>query len=83
MENNDNTAAQMLLFPIQEKPFDDCVEDHELITQFTLRFTSFVNMVRTGQINPSERTKEEVRAALKSANEILSEVGYKPIYSDF
>lgn len=83
MTSNDNTAAQTLLFPIQEREFTDDLSDHETIQQYVLRYTKYVNMVRTGQITPSEESNEAIRRGVRRVNEILTEYGFKPIYSDF
>jgi hypothetical protein len=83
MNQNDNTAPQLLLFPIQEREFTDDLSDDETIQQYILRYTRYVNLVRTGQIVTTEESDETIRRGLKRVNEILTEYGFKPIYSDF
>jgi len=83
MNHSDHTAAQVLLFPIQKKEWDDCTTDGDFVTQYTLRITRYANMVKTGHLNPSEAEKQEMRDNVNKANTIFTEIGYELIYTDF
>jgi hypothetical protein len=83
MTSNDNTAAQTLLFPIQQKGFEGCITDDDYINEYRLIIARYGNMISTGKLKPTESEKEEMRENVRQGNKIFTNAGYKPIYIDF
>ncbi len=80
MTSNDNTAAQTLLFPIQELetsgerlklPFPD------LVVQFRLVYARICKEVEAGEIT-DDFQKQELRKHINNGNKAMIEKGFKP-----
>lgn len=79
MTSNDNTAAQTLLFPIQERETNDSTSDDELVLQTRLVFIKALNDAAAGKRILGEDTKEAIRVG----NELFKRWGYPTLYLDF
>jgi hypothetical protein len=78
MSHNDNTTAQMLLFPIQQaapEELDRCDDTHVLYWQARLAVTAWVNDTLATQRKPSP----ELIRVLNDFNALACEVGYPPL----
>lgn len=83
MTSNDNTAAQTLLFPIQERRVDECDTAHEMIMACKLTWANTLNRIRAGQKILSEFEKERYKQSLNEINPIFIKYGYSPLNFDF
>jgi len=78
MSHNDNTAAQMLLFPVQrttEEELAACDDTHILYWQARLAITDWINSVTVHQ----EPIPAKLSQLIQDFNILAREVGYAPL----
>jgi hypothetical protein len=79
MNSNDNTAAQTLLFPIQQRETDSRTSDDELVLQTRLVLINALNEVAAGRRILSEEEKN----AFRIVNKLLIKYNYPSLYFSF
>ena len=79
MTSNDNTAAQLILFPIQEAPINAIMSDAEVVLQCRLAVTKEINLFLFGKIIYSEEDMQQLRQRIWKANSIFIKYGFSPI----
>lgn len=82
MTSNDNTAAQMLLFPIQAATCDElenCYDTDVLYFQTRLKAIKALNLLRAGKI----MLDEGLRKNFEDFNSLAKETGYPILAIDF
>ena len=79
MTSNDNTAAQTLLFPIQQRETDERTSEYELVLQTRLAITNALNDVAAGR----RILLEEEKNAFREVNELLIKYRYPVLYLNF
>ncbi|MFN0200699.1 MAG: hypothetical protein ACKVTZ_04230 [Bacteroidia bacterium] len=82
MTSNDNTTAQMLLFPIQEasnEELSSCFDTDVLYFQTRLKALKALNLVRVGKIS----LDEGLRKNFEDFNSLAKKTGYPQIAIDF
>lgn len=82
MSHNDNTAAQMLLFPIQQattKELADCDDCDVLYFQARLAIIKVLNLVEAGKYIADD----ELRRDVEDFNQLCRETGYPTLFIDF
>jgi hypothetical protein len=82
MSHNDNTAAQTLLFLIQEasmEELDTCTDSDVLYFQARLQVTKVLNLVRAGKIIADDALRQDV----EGFNQLCRETGYPTVHVDF
>lgn len=81
MTSNDNTAAQMLLFPIQRaeaEDLTDCYDTHVLYHQARLAVTEMINTLHIYKLKPTSKQL----GYLSDFNALAIETGYPTLRID-
>lgn len=82
MTSNDNTAPQLLLFPIQKATNEEmkgCDDASVHYYQTRLAITNFLNLVMAGEREATDELREDVQLF----NKLCRELGFKPLSTNF
>jgi hypothetical protein len=83
MTSNDNTAAQMLLFPTYERDKNNFLSDHEAILQCRLSCVRLINSIRSGALTFPDSEIQRIKGNVWTLNDYLSKYGYELVNDDF
>lgn len=81
MTSNDNTAPQLLLFPIQIiKSSDELMklEMFEMVLQFRLAYFRVQRRILNNEVI-TEEDKQDINRHIKNGNEAFDKYGYSPL----